>query len=64
MRLVICKGVFLPVDEVLGGFDIEAVIQDAVAALRRWSQENHLFANLNRTVVGVMVDVDQGNVYR
>ena len=63
-RLVVGKSVLLPVDEVLCRFDLEAVAQDAAAAVRRWAQADDLGAQLHRTVVGVVGDVVQGNVYR
>jgi hypothetical protein len=54
----------LPVDEVLCRFDLQAVAQDAASAVRRWAQADDLGAKLHRTVVGVVGDVVQGNVYR
>jgi hypothetical protein len=42
--LVIGKRVLLPIDEVLAGFDVQAVGQHAAAAVRSRAQAHHLGA--------------------
>ena len=63
-RLVIGKGVLLPVDEMFCGFDLEAVRQDAAAAVRGRAQTDHLRPQLHRAVIFVVGNVVQGNLYR
>ena len=63
-RLVVGKGVLLPVDEVSLGLNAQAVGQDLAAAVRRRAQADHLRAELDRTVVAVVGDVVQSDVDR
>jgi len=60
--LVIGKRILLPVDEMLGRLNGQAVRQDAAAAVGGRSQANHLRTQLDRAVVFVMRDVMQSDV--
>ena len=61
-RLVICEGILLPVDEMIGRFNAQRVRNDVAAAVRCRSQTNDLRSQLHRTVVLVMGDVVECSV--
>ena len=62
--LVIGKRVLLPVHEVPGRLDLERVRNDFAAAMRRRSQPDHLWPQMDRPVVAVMGGVGQRGVDR
>ena len=63
-RLVIGKGVLLPVHKMLGRFDFKRVGNDVAAAMRCGAQSNNLWSQLDQAVVGVVGDVAQCGVNR
>ncbi len=61
-RLVVGKRVLLPVDEMLFGLNRQRIRQHPGAAVRRRSQPNHLWPEIDQPVVFVVGDVAEGDV--